>query len=182
MTTRTSARRTLWLGLLFAAAAVVAVILIAAGGGGDSNDTTSAEPAGPPVPDLQFAFFDGTTATLDHYRGRPLVVNFWASWCPSCVAEMSAAFRPVQERRGDEIAFVGFDLQDERSRALALVEETGVLFDLAEDPVGDLYTEFGGIGMPFTVFVSPDGEILHEHNGPLTEAQLDGLIDEHLRS
>ncbi|MEE9228000.1 MAG: TlpA disulfide reductase family protein [Acidimicrobiia bacterium] len=176
-------RRRLWLsGLGIAIVAVLAITLL--DGGSSSNTTT--EPAasgpgrGPAVPTTEFAFFDGSIATLAHYSGEPLVINFWASWCPSCVAEMSAVFRPVQQRLGDQVSFVGFDLQDERSRALALVEETGVLFDLAEDPVGDLYIEFGGIGMPFTVFVSPDGEVLHAHNGPLTEGQLEGLITEHL--
>ena len=129
---------------------------------------------------VAFATFDGPDATLADYGGRPLVLNFWASWCPSCVAEMSAAFVPVQEQFGSEVAFLGMNIQDERQLALQLVEETGVLFDLAEDSRGDLYTELGGIGMPFTVFVSADGEIMHKHNGPVTEGQLNDLIDEHL--
>ena len=134
--------------------------------------------SGPPVPTVEFATFDGATATLGDYGGRPLVVNFWASWCPSCVAELSAAFVPVQERLGDRVAFLGMNIQDERSLALQLVEETGALFDLAEDPDGDLYTELGGLGMPFTVFVSADGIVVEKHNGPLTEGQLGGKIAE----
>jgi len=161
-----------------AAIAIVAVIAIATGGSSDPAPTATSR--GPAVPTTEFAFFDGSTATLAHYAGEPLVINFWASWCPSCVAEMSAALVPVQQRVGDEVAFVGFNIQDDRDRALALVEETGVLFDLAEDARGDLYTELGGIGMPFTVFVSADGEILHKHNGPVTEGQLSDLISEHL--
>ena len=182
--TQKSAPWLLGLGLSLGAAAIVAVIA----GGGSSSDAPiaassgSATPAarGPAVPTNEFEFFDGSTATLAHYQGEPLVINFWASWCPSCVAEMSAALRPVQELRGDEVAFVGFNIQDDRGRALALVEDTGVLFDLAEDARGDLYTEFGGIGMPFTVFVSADGEVMHKHNGPVTEGQLNDLINEHL--
>ena len=175
-------KRAPWLiGLGAVAIALVAVVAL---GGGSSGTAASGAPdnssQGPAVPTFEFSFFDGTTATLAHYEGRPLVINFWASWCPSCVAEMSAALLPVQEQRGDEVAFVGFNIQDDRGRALALVEETGVLFDLAEDARGDLYTELGGIGMPFTVFVSADGEIMHKHNGPVTEGQLNDLINEHL--
>ena len=174
-------RRFPW--LIGIGAVIVALIAVAALNGGSSNSTPLAaadRAGGPAVPTVEFAFFDGTTATLAHYQGRPLVINFWASWCPSCIAEMSAALRPVQEQRGDEVAFVGFNIQDDRGRALALIEETGVLFDLAEDARGDLYTELGGIGMPFTVFVSADGEIMHKHNGPVTEGQLNDLIDKHL--
>ena len=170
------------------AAVVVAVILlvvVAAGGGPTGVDGTPVpEPgdgtavSGPPAPATRFAYFDGSDGSLASYAGRPLVVNFWASWCPSCVAELSAAFVPVQERFGDEVAFLGLNLQDERSRALQFVEETGALFDLAEDPQGLLYTELGGLGMPFTVFVSADGRILEKHNGPLTESQLTDLVAE----
>jgi len=178
MSVRTRSKTPSLVGGGIAAIAIVAVIAIATGESSDPAVTATSR--GPAVPTAEFAFFDGSTATLAHYAGEPLVINFWASWCPSCVAEMSAALLPVQQRVGDEVAFVGFNIQDDRSRALALVEETGVLFDLAEDARGDLYTELGGIGMPFTVFVSADGEIMHKHNGPVTEGQLNDLISEHL--
>ena len=175
-------RRAPW--LIGGGVLVVALVAVVALSGGPSGSVTPDAPdrgsQGPAVPTSEFVFFDGSTATLAHYEGKPLVINFWASWCPSCVAEMSAALRPVQQQRGDAVAFVGFNIQDDRGRALTLVEETGVLFDLAEDARGDLYTELGGIGMPFTVFVSADGEIMHKHNGPVTEGQLNDLINEHL--
>ena len=130
------------------------------------------------APLTEFAMFDGSTATLADYEGKPLVVNFWASWCPSCVAEMAAAFKPAQESLGDAVAFLGLNIQDDRADAVRLVEETGVLFDLGDDPLGDLYLEFGGIGMPFTVFINADGQVVEQHNGPLTEAHLLDMIDE----
>ncbi len=173
---------------LVAAALVVAFVAAAGfvvffGGSGDDGSAGGsgavlAQPSGPPAPDLAFAMFDGSTATLADYRGRPLVLNFWASWCPSCVAEMSAAFRPAQEKLGEAVAFLGMNIQDDRAAAERLVEQTGVLFDLAEDPHGDLYRDLGGLGMPFTVFISSDGSILERHNGPLTEGQLVARIAE----
>ncbi len=143
---------------------------------------SEAAPAGDPVPDTTFATFSGDTVSLAAYEGRPLVLNFWASWCPSCVAEMSAAFLPAQEQLGDQVAFLGMNIQDERAKALELVEETGVLFDLAEDRDGALYAALGGLGMPFTVFISADGQVVAEHNGPLTRDQLIDEITELLLS
>ena len=143
---------------------------------------TSSQTQGDAIPADTFETFDGESLSLADYAGRPVVVNFWASWCPSCVAELSAAFLPAQQELGDQVAFLGMNIQDERSRALQLIEETGVLFDLAEDPDGALYTALGGLGMPFTVFVSADGQVLDAHNGPLTEDQLVDRINEVLLS
>lgn len=164
------------------AAVTLAVVAVACGGtsgGGDSLQTAgaTASTVASDHADLRargqvFALFDGTPATLGTFAGSPIVLNFWASWCPSCVAEMSAAFRPVQEQFGDRVVFLGMNIQDDRSDALDLLEETGVQWISAEDTDGSLYVELGGIAMPFTVFVSSEGEVLDTHNGPLTESQL----------
>lgn len=160
----------------------VVVLIVAFGLFAATNDTETAAPSpgGPPAPLVEFTNFDGSTATFADYSGEPLVVNFWASWCPSCVAEMSAAFRPAQLRFDEEVAFLGLSIQDERSKALRLVDETGVLFDLAEDRRGDVYVALGGLGMPFTVFIDETGAVVHAHNGPVTEDQLVSLIETHL--
>lgn len=147
----------------------------------DSHD----EPAGPAVTagddaavlDVGLEGFDGSATTLADYAGSPVVVNFWASWCPSCVAELGAALQPAYEAVGHEVAFLGVNIQDEHEAAVRLAEETGVLFDLASDPNGDLYVAFGAIGMPFTALVDADGNVVARHNGPLTEAQLLDLIE-----
>jgi thiol-disulfide isomerase/thioredoxin len=174
------------------AALVLGLALVAAACGGDghggaepdsaASGVVEAQRQGDPAPSTSFEKFSGESATLASYSGKPLVLNFWASWCPSCVAEMSAAFRPAQIALGEEVAFLGMNIADERDRALDLVEETGAIFDLAEDVNGELYRELGGLGMPFTVFVSADGSILDVHNGPLTEGQLVDRISDVLLS
>ena len=131
-----------------------------------------------PAPTTPFTMFDGAPATLADFSGKPLVVNFWASWCPSCVAEMSAAFRPVEEELGDEITFLGMNIQDQRALAEGLLAETGVDWVSAEDAAGELYLALGGIAMPFTVFIDAAGGIVDKHNGPLTADQLRDAIAE----
>lgn len=163
-------RRLRFVGMLLA----LSVVAASCSGGEGSGATTD----GDPIPDVTFQTFAGQEISLAAYEGTPLVVNFWASWCPSCVAEMSSAFLPAQQQLGDSVAFLGMNIQDERDRALELVDETGVLFDLAEDPTGELYTALGGLGMPFTVFVSSDGRVVDVHNGPLTEGQLIDRVSE----
>ncbi len=167
-------RRSLRLPVAVAALALVAAACSSASGGESAatDPTAASAPAGPAAPTTAFALFDGQTASLADFGGTPIVLNFWASWCPSCVAEMSSAFRPAQATFGSEVTFIGMNIQDQRGLAEGLLEETGVQWINAEDPVGDLYLELGGIGMPFTVFINANGEIIERHNGPLTESQL----------
>ena len=128
----------------------------------------------------QLATFDGGTRRLADYRGQPLVVNFFASWCPPCVAEMRDAFEPLAQRLGDDVAFLGVATQDERNAALAVVEATGVSYDVARDPDGALFRELGATSMPATFFVSAEGEVVDAHMGALTRQQLAGRIEANL--
>ena len=132
------------------------------------------------APRVAFERFDGRPARLQEWRGRPVVVNFWASWCPPCVAEMRDAFEPLHDQLGDRIAFLGVDVQDTRAAARDVVERTGVTYELAADPDGALFAAFGGFGMPTTVLVDADGRVVVHHTGALTRAELDGLVRVHL--
>jgi len=172
---------------LTTAVAALAVVAAACGGAATTEPTTAPglnapiattqPPSGDPAPTRQFQTFAGETVSLADYTGKPVVLNFWASWCPSCVAEMSAAFRPVQQDLGEEVTFIGMNIQDDRALATGLLEETGVIWVAAEDPNGELYIDLGGIAMPFTVYISADGSIVAKHNGPLTEGQLRDQIE-----
>jgi thiol-disulfide isomerase/thioredoxin len=158
-------------GRLAALLAAIAVLLTACGGGETAD--------GPSAPDLEFENFDGELTSLSEFRGQPVVVNFWASWCAPCIAEMPDFERVHQDLQG-QVRFLGLNTQDDRASADELVEFTGVTYDLALDPDGELFRAFGVIAMPTTYFVNEDGIIVHRHSGLATEQQLRGLIDEHL--
>ena len=155
------------------AALVLAVVLAACGSGGDD------EAAGPPAPDREFETFDGEVTSLEAFQGTPVVVNFWASWCAPCIAEMPD-FEEVHQEVRDEVRFLGLNTQDSREAADELVERTGVTYDLALDPDGDLFRDFEVFAMPTTFFVDADGHIAHQHSGLATKQQLRDLIEEHL--
>jgi cytochrome c biogenesis protein CcmG, thiol:disulfide interchange protein DsbE len=154
------------------AAALTVAVLAAAG-------ADAAPAAGPPVPDQELEWFDGQTRSLADLDGEPLVVNFWASWCPPCVAEMPDFERVHQQVQG-EVRFVGLNTQDNRADADRLVEQTGVTYDLALDPDGALFSDFEVVAMPSTFLVDERGAIVHRHSGLLTETALRELIAEHL--
>jgi cytochrome c biogenesis protein CcmG, thiol:disulfide interchange protein DsbE len=157
-----------------AATALVSLALVAAACASPAEEVSPA--AANSVPTVAFERFDGEPATLAEWHGEPLVVNFWASWCPPCVAEMRDAFEPLHRDLGREVTFLGVNLQDTDEAALEVVEQTGVTYELARDPDGELFTAFGAFGMPTTVFVDADGTVTAQHTGALTAEALDGLI------
>ena len=117
------------------------------------------------------------TVALRSYRGRPVVLNFWASWCVPCRKEMPA-FQSVYRKVASDVAFVGMNHQDNREAALALVRKTGVRYPSGFDPDGRVAKEYGLYGMPTTVFISRDGRIVAKQTGEMTEAQLVATLDE----
>jgi thiol-disulfide isomerase/thioredoxin len=116
---------------------------------------------------------------LGAFDGQPLVVNVLAAWCAPCARELPA-MEAVHKAVGDEVGFVGIDRQDSRRRAVELLDETGVTFPVAYDPDDELWPSLRAIGMPTTLFVDRDGEIVARHSGELDEAALRDLIEEHL--
>ena len=146
---------------------------------GDATPVPSAAEPGPGVPDIPVTDFDGGTVVLTDYAGTPLVVNFWASWCPPCIAEMPD-LEAVSDLAEGQVTFVGVNTQDTPERADDLVVETGVTYDLVADPEGALARAFGVIGMPSTFYVGADGTIVDRHTGLLTRDALVADLAEHL--
>lgn len=137
--------------------------------------------AGPEMPPFSLARFDGEgRVAMEDFEGTPVVLNFWASWCPFCIEEMPG-FERVHQRFGGSVAFLGVGMQESnRSLAEDLVERTGVTYELADDPDGSLFAAVEAFAMPTTLFITADGRIAEKFGGPLREEQLEDLILEHL--
>ena len=132
---------------------------------------------GRPAPRVELPGLRGGRVRLADLRGHPVVVNFWASWCPPCVAEMPD-FQRVHRRLGDRVAFLGINQRDHRQAVEELARITGVTYPLAVDPAGRAFDAFGGRGMPTTVLIAADGTVAEVVAGPLDEQ----LLVERLRS
>lgn len=165
------------------------VVLVGASCGNSGGDQGSARPPSAQsegaqavdgdLPSIDFEMADRSQANLaDLVAGKPLVLNFFASWCPPCRAEMPG-FQRVYADVQDQVSFFGLDLQDTRDAGAALVEETGVRFPWGLDPDGSIYVALGGFAMPTTIYVSAEGEILAKDNGQISESDLRGRLREH---
>lgn len=108
---------------------------------------------------------------------RPAVINVWVSWCMPCRSEaplLSAAAREF----GDEVAFIGIDVQDEQASALEFIAEFGLDFEHYFDPSRAVPAELGGFGTPITYFADADGEVVSTHSGIIDERTLALMLDE----
>ena len=110
----------------------------------------------------------GSLSTED-LRGKPALVNFWASWCVPCVDE-AGILESAYDEYGAEIEFVGVNIKDARSDALAFVDRYDVSYGQVRDEELDWYDEFGLTGQPETFLVDADGEVVRHLTGEIVSA------------
>jgi thiol-disulfide isomerase/thioredoxin len=116
---------------------------------------------------IEVVSLDGELTPFAQFAGTPVVINFFASWCGPCKAEMPT-IEGLHQTLGDELAVVGLAIEGERP-ARETVEETGVTYFIGLDEDGVLLERFDGFGMPTTLFVAANGDILDSHVGELTD-------------
>jgi cytochrome c biogenesis protein CcmG, thiol:disulfide interchange protein DsbE len=143
--------------------------------------STDAAPLDRGLPDLTLPCLGpGGPVTLSGLRGRPMVVNIWASWCPPCAREMPILER-AHRRLGDRVGFLGVDLLDTREAGSAAAVDFGTGFPSVFDPDGRTRALLNVPGPPVTLFVRADGEIAYRQVGEIrSRAQLRALVVDHL--
>ncbi len=129
------------------------------------------------TPELGFVDFEDRQVLLSELRGKPVVINFFASWCVPCRTEMPD-FEAVHQDLGDEVTFLGLAYNDQPEDAKATVEATGVTYRVGRDLDGALLEHFKGIQMPTTVILDADGNVVHREDGELDEDELRALLVE----
>jgi len=165
-------------GLIGGALVALVIVMGVVAGQADTSGAGGVTGRGEDAPSLSFVTFEGTTSALEDFEGTPVVLNFWASWCPACVAEMPD-FETVNQAFGDDVTFIGLDTQDNsRDAANALIDSTGVSYQLGLDPDGSIYRQFGGIGMPTTVFINAAGEVVDVQSGAIFADDLRAKIND----
>ncbi len=114
-------------------------------------------------------------------RGRPVVLNLWAAWCPPCREELPLLQREAAER-GSRVAFLGVDVDDRRARARALLEEIFLPYPSIEDPDRAVLRDLGPAGLPATVILDRRGEVASIRQGAYPDAAtLAADLDRHAR-
>lgn len=129
------------------------------------------------APEFSLGLFNGSTLTLREAlaSGKPLVLNFWASWCVPC-ADEAPLLEATWRREKDRATFVGVDVQDFDPDALAFIQKYGITYPNGSGEAGAISVAYGMRGVPETYFIAPDGRIVRKWSGPLTAAGLDQFL------
>jgi thiol-disulfide isomerase/thioredoxin len=168
-------RNVLWaLAGLAAAIGVIAVLTSASRGPNLEGGTYSG-----PLPRLSGPTLTGGTVSPADYRGKVVVVNFWAAWCGPCRVEQPILQDAWEERRDDGVFFLGIDYNDDPAAARAHVREFGVTYPSLEDPDKRITgVEFGVAGIPATIVADRRGQMRYLFVGAVSEAELTAALDE----
>jgi cytochrome c biogenesis protein CcmG/thiol:disulfide interchange protein DsbE len=152
--------------------AIVAVIaVVSVFGGSSSNASRSASPALAKPFTLHVLGHAGSSLSLSHYAGHPVIVNFFASWCTPCQQETPLLARFYASHHG-KVAVIGVDVNDGTAAALRFDQRSGVRYPVVTDPLGATATSYGVVGIPQTFFLDAQQRVVKHVFGALSLAGL----------
>jgi len=147
-----------------------------AGAGGTPQTLGAAPVSGAPAPDFSLQDTKGNTVSLADGKGHPVLINFWATWCLPCRAEMPAIEQRFQAHKDAGLLVYAVDFDEPQDMVEDFTKAFGLSFHVLLDPgatVNDLYKV---VGYPSSFFVDRDGVIRVVHIGAMTEGQLDDYL------
>ncbi len=142
--------------------------------------------SGDPAPDFRFTLFQGedvlgaTSLDLSDLRGKPLVLNFWARFCPPCWSEMPE-LQKFYEERSDDVMLLGVDIGQftglgSPKDASKLLDALGVTYPAGSTDDGSVVRKFGVQGMPTTVFITSEGAVFRKWTGSIEREQVEAIV------
>ena len=141
------------------------------------SDGSGGEASGDPLPAAALVDLDTGEAASWPDDGTPVVVNLWASWCTPCRKEMPA-FDEVSRRLDGEVTIVGVTDERDLDAARGAAEESGVTYPLLVDEDQTVLVDLGVTGLPGTVFVDAEGNVVGRHLGAMTASDLEQEIED----
>ncbi len=141
-----------------------------------STPEQATNPNAVPAPDFTLQTLDGESVSLSDYRGKLVMINFWASWCPPCNSEMPDLQRYYEQHQDEDFIILGVNYQDTPDKVQAFIEKYGVTFPILLDSDGRVANLFGVQGLPTSFFVDKEGNVLGYQPGPVTKEMLEDGI------
>lgn len=140
------------------------------------GSATSPTALGVPAPNFTLADLDGKPIRLADLRGRPVIVNFWASWCGPCVEEFPLLREAAARHADDGLVVIGVVYRDRSEAARDFMRRNDATWAAAMDPGERVAEAYGILGPPETFFIGRDGTIVARQLGQFTAASLDEKV------
>ncbi len=129
---------------------------------------------GDPAPDITAMDLDGQPVKLSDLRGRPVLVNFWASWCVPCREEMPLLRDELERHQADGLAIVGVIFKDDADPAREFAESFGATWPSVTDPDGSIARAYRVVAPPQTYFIDRAGILRSIQIGEILASDFDG--------
>lgn len=132
---------------------------------------------GAPVPDFSTQDLGGASVKLSSFRGSPLLVSFWATWCTACREELPALQAVSMRQHGAPVAVLLVNYgESDRTRLKTYLSGLGVHLESALDPAGTIGRAYRVVGLPVILVVTPSGDLAYLHAGALGQADLEAAL------
>ena len=160
---------TIWIVFVIVTIVVVGIFSLSGMGSVSTSRNASA---------VEFALndFSGKSIHLSDYRGKPVLVNLWASWCPPCRAEMPDLIKFYNAHQADGLVFLAVNSEDDANAAQKFVNEKQMSFPVLYDPGGTVSRIMGSNGLPNTYLIDRDGSLRFSWTGQISPAILDQRV------
>ncbi len=144
----------------------------------DEADVVTLVQVGKPAPPISAQTPDGETIELSDLKGKVVAINFWATWCPPCRAEMPAFQAAYTGQENSDFVVLAVNVGETGEQVQEFVDEFGLTFPVVLDSSEEIANAYGVKGLPVTVWVDSEGIIQNQHIGLLTSNLIDRYLDE----
>ena len=156
---------------------VIAGLLLFKGEATKESSSQSSSVIKEAAPNFTLELLAGKSFQLSDYKGKPVLINFFASWCLPCREEMPAIEKIVQEYQPKGVVFLGISTDDTEANAKDFVKKYGITFPVGVDKTTSIQKSYGLYGIPTTYFIDKQGIVNYFHSGAVTEELLHHELD-----
>jgi peroxiredoxin len=128
--------------------------------------------------DFELTTLDGKVVKLSDYRGKNVILNFWAYWCPPCREEMPVLQKFYDEREGNFVLLTvsPTEKDSDYDKIKNFSQQQKMTFPILVDTKGTISNQYRILSIPTTFFINPNGDVVHKYIGPLSSEQLHNII------
>ncbi len=122
-------------------------------------------PEKPPAPDFKLADLNGTFKSLSDYQGKPVVINFWATWCPPCIAELPSLNRAQERLKESGVNFIAININEELQTINSFLRDYPINFDVLRDETSAQILNWNMTGLPTTFILDGKSRVVYQALG-----------------